>query len=90
MVARISPAVPEPAVPTPKEFIWKLLAVLVALAVVAVVAVVALVAEVAEVADVAVAALPEIEMPQVPVAFVPPVEGAPIVLYEIVWAAEPL
>lgn len=63
LVARISPAVPEPAVPTPKEFIWKLLAVLVALAVVAVVAVVALVA------DVAVAALPETEILQVPEAF---------------------
>ena len=44
LVARISPAVPEPAVPTPRLFIWKLLAVLVALAVVAVVALVAVAA----------------------------------------------
>ena len=56
LVARISPAVPEPAVPTPREFIWKLFEVLVALAVVAVVAVVA---DVALVADVAVDALPD-------------------------------
>jgi hypothetical protein len=39
---------------------------------------------------VAVAALPEIEIPHVPDAPVPPVEGAPIELYEIVLAAEPL
>ena len=37
-------------------------------------------AVVAEDADVAVAALPEILMPQVPVAFAPLVDGAPIVL----------
>jgi len=51
---------------------------------------VALVAEVAEVALVAVAALPDIEIPHVPVAFVPSVFGAPIVLYDIVLAVDPL
>jgi hypothetical protein len=74
LVARISPAVPEPAVPTPREFIWKLFDVLVALAVVAVVAVVA------DVALVAVAALPvhEPEEPDtLPVTF--PVKAAVIV-----------
>jgi hypothetical protein len=50
---------------------------------------VAEVAEVAEVADVAVAALPVILIPQVPEAFVPVIDGAPMVLYEIVRAALP-
>ena len=44
----------------------------------------------AVVANVAVAAFPLIEIPQVPLAFVPVVLGAPTVLYEIVRAAEPL
>ena len=59
-------------------------------ALVADVAVVADVALVAVVAEVAVAALPLIEIPHVPVAPVPLVDGAPMVLYEIVRAAEPL
>ena len=74
LVARISPAVPEPGVPTPRLFIWKLFDVLVAFAVVAVVAVVA---DVALVADVAVAALPLMLMPHVPLAPEPVVEGTP-------------
>ena len=41
-------------------------------------------------ADVAVKAFPVILIPQVPVAFVPLVEGAPTVLYEIVLAVPPL
>ena len=59
------------------------------MAVPAVVALAAVVALVALVALVAVAALPVILIPQVPDALVPSVFGAPIVLYEIVLAAEP-
>jgi hypothetical protein len=39
---------------------------------------------------VALVAVPEIEMPHVPDAFVPVVDGAPIVLYDTVTADEPL
>jgi len=57
---------------------------------VALVAVVAVVALVADVAVVAVAAFPLMDMFHVPVAFVPVVEGAPTVLYEMVTADAPL
>ena len=69
--------VPEAAPPPP---LLKVTALVTDPAVVADVADVAVVADVAEVAEVAVAALPEMSMLQVPDAFVPVVDGAPIVL----------